>query len=109
LNDDHFSDIVVANRDSGTVDIFVNLGNGTFRDEIIIPIAEDSQLTFVAIVDVNNDKYLDIIILSATWSEIGILIGYGNGSFSEIDFYLTGNNSFPLSFAVDDLNILILS
>ena len=104
LNHDNFSDIVVANRDSGTIGIFINLGNGTFRDQITIPIAEGSQLTCVAVVDVNNDKHLDIVMLLAVASAIVILPGYGNGSFGDIDFFLTGNHSYPLSFAVDDLN-----
>ena len=58
----------------------------------------------VATADFNNDTRLDIIVANYGTNNIGILLGYSNGSFGTMNTYSTGTNSGPYSVAVDDFN-----
>ncbi|CAF4415009.1 unnamed protein product, partial [Adineta steineri] len=62
LNNDNFSDIIVTNNASNTVGIFMNLGNGTFANQIELNVGDYSSPDFVIVIDINNDKQLDIIV-----------------------------------------------
>ncbi len=45
--------------------------------------------------DLNNDSQLDIIVANSNVDNIGIFIGYGNGTFANHITYSTGDNSYP--------------
>ena len=104
FNNDNVSDVVVANSNTDNVGIFINLGNGTFQDQIKVSTENRSRPYPVAVGDVNNDDQLDIVVLMNSLNKIRILIGYGNGTFTYGDSYSTGNKSYPESIAVGDLN-----
>jgi hypothetical protein len=57
---------------------------------------------FVAVGDFNNDIQLDIVVVNNGDNNIGILLGHGNGSFSNQTTYSTGLN--PNFVAVGDFN-----
>jgi hypothetical protein len=104
LNNDNFTDIVAVDTNSINIGIFINLRNGTFGIREALPAKADSSPIVVAVTDVNNDTRLDIIIVMNGISEVGIFLGYGNGSFLQGDSYSTGEESYPESIAVGDLN-----
>jgi hypothetical protein len=52
----------------------------------------------------NNDHHLDIAVANTDANNIGILLGHGDGHFTDQFIYTTGNNSGPCSLAVGDLN-----
>jgi hypothetical protein len=58
----------------------------------------------VAVGHFNNDNQLDIAITNYGTSNMGILLGYGNRTFSDVITYSTGNNSYPMSLAIGDFN-----
>jgi len=104
FNHDNYSDIVVGNLGTNTVGIFLNLGNGTFADQIIYSTGDDSTPYFVTIDDINYDNALDIIAVLYDTSEIFILTGYGNGSFDDGTAYSLGSDCESEAGFVKDLN-----
>ena len=57
---------------------------------------------FLAIADFNHDIHLDIVVANYDSANIGILLGYGHGSFQNQTTYHTGSN--PYSVAVGDFD-----
>lgn len=104
LNNDHQSDIIMTIDDYGVIGVVLgeNDGSFTFSDWYLTP--KYSITTGITTADVNNDQNIDIIT-SHMWSGyIGIFIGYGNGSLSQVNEYSTGPESYPSSLVAVDLN-----
>jgi hypothetical protein len=62
----------------------------------------DSSPYSIAAGDFNNDSRLDIVVANYYSNNVGIFLGYGNGSFTNQTTYPT--DSFPSSVAVEDFN-----
>jgi hypothetical protein len=104
LNNDNKLDIVVANYGTNNVGILLGYGNGTFQIQIIFTTFINSHPYSIAIDDLNSDTYLDIIVACSDTNNVGVLLGYGNGTFTIPTMYFTGKNSLPLSVAIADLD-----
>ncbi|CAF4016179.1 unnamed protein product [Adineta steineri] len=104
LNNDGKLDIIVANHGTNNVGIFVGQGNGTYRIQVIISTGYQSQPYSVAVDDLNNDSYMDIVVTCSGLNTIEVLLGFGNGSFTIPYKYSTNNNSFPLSLVIGDFD-----
>jgi hypothetical protein len=104
FNKDNQLDIVVANYGTLNFAILFGHNNGSFRIETIYDMGYDSIPYSLATGDFNNDHYLDIAFVNSGTDNIGILLGYGNGSFYYLTTYSTGLRSDPSSIAIDDLN-----
>ena len=104
FNTDGRLDMVVANYWSGSIDIFLGNGDGTFSFQTTYSTGSGSYPYDVAIGDFNNDSRLDIVVANYGTNNIGIFLGYGNGTFSNQITYSTGSNSYPQSVAVGDFN-----
>ncbi|CAF4214709.1 unnamed protein product, partial [Rotaria sordida] len=63
-----------------------------------------SSLRCVVIGDLNNDTNLDIVLANYGTNNLGVLFGYGNGSFENQMMLNTGMNSHPISIALGDFN-----
>ena len=57
-----------------------------------------------AVGDFNSDNRLDIVVANVNGGNVGVFIGYGDGTFSDMIPYLTGSHSGPVSVAVSDFN-----
>ncbi|CAF4261269.1 unnamed protein product [Rotaria sp. Silwood2] len=104
LNNDQQLDIIVANYGTHNLGIFLGYGNGTLSDQTIYSTEWKSSPSSVAVGDFNNDKWLDIVVTNYHANNIGIFLGYGNGTFSNQIVYSTGGSSGPYSVAVSDFN-----
>ncbi|CAF4047001.1 unnamed protein product [Rotaria sp. Silwood2] len=104
LNNDGILDIVAANKGTGNIGIFLGKGNATFSNQTTFSTGTDSRPFSVATGDFNNDNRLDIAVANYWNSNVGILLGHGNGSFSRQMTYSTGTDSNPSSIAIGDLN-----
>lgn len=56
----------------------------------------------IAVDDFNNDSFIDMVIISSGSNDIGIVVGYGNDSFTKQATYSTDSSSS--SVAVGDFN-----
>ncbi|CAM4809506.1 unnamed protein product [Rotaria magnacalcarata] len=104
LNNDNKLDIVVANFDANNIGILLGYGDGTFSTQTTFLTGSSSSPNSVALGDFNNDHYLDIVIALFGYSYIGVVLGLGNGTFSEQVLYSTGSRATPSSVSIGDFN-----
>ena len=102
FNNDNSMDIGIANSGSHTIGILLGYGNLSFASEKLYSTGSYSSPYAVAMGDFNNDAQLDIVTANYGRDNIGIFLGYGNGSFSNQTTYLTG--SYPYFVAVHDFD-----
>ncbi|CAF0862020.1 unnamed protein product [Adineta ricciae] len=104
FNDDQNLDIAVANYGTDNVGIFFGYGNGSFEKQMSFSTNAQSHPYSLAVGDFNNDHYLDIAVANYGTNNIGLLFGYGNGTFSKQKTFSTGTNSGSFSIVTIDLN-----
>ena len=95
-NDDHL-DLVVAYSGTNTIAIFLGHGNISFSTPTIYTTGSSSSLYAVAVADFNGDRYADIVVANYGSNNIGVFLGYGNGSFGNYTTYPTDSNSYSLA------------
>ena len=104
FNDDNYLDITVVNTATDNVGIFFGYGNGTFTRMTIYSTGISSVPVAIAVSDMNRDNYLDLIIANWGTNNVLVLLGKGDGSFSEPKTYSVGYNARPQSVSIGDLN-----
>ncbi|CAF3960764.1 unnamed protein product [Rotaria sp. Silwood1] len=104
FNHDGQLDIIVANHGTDNVGIVLGHGNGTFTELITYSTGHDSNPSSIAIGDFDNDSYADIAVANAGTNNVGVLLGYGNGTFSIQTIYSMDDSSQPRSIVVGDFN-----
>ncbi|CAF3577317.1 unnamed protein product [Rotaria sp. Silwood1] len=104
FNNDNQSDIAVTNYGTDSIGILLGYGDGSFQMPIVYSTGYDSQPYSLAVGDFNSDDRLDIAVANYGIGNIGILLGYGNGSFANQQTYFTVLDSNPISIAVGYIN-----
>ena len=104
VNNDNVTDLLVVNYGTNSVGIHLGYGNGSFHDQKNYFTEYDSLPHSLALGDFNNDNHLDIAVANYGTNNIGILLGYGNGTFGSQTIYTTLSNSHPSSLALGDFN-----
>ncbi|CAF3234253.1 unnamed protein product, partial [Rotaria sp. Silwood2] len=104
LNHDNHMDIVVANYDTDSVGILLGFSNGTFSSQTTFPTGSGSGPTSVTVSDLNHDNHMDIVVANYDTDSVGILLGFGNGTFARQTTFPTGSGSSPISVAIADFN-----
>ncbi|CAF3652269.1 unnamed protein product [Rotaria sp. Silwood1] len=97
-------DIVVTNIGTNDIGIFYGYGNGSFAKMISHRTYDDYFAEVVRIADFNNDNQADIVVVNSHAHSIGILLGYGNGSFAKQVNYSTTYATRPMWVALGDFN-----
>ncbi|CAF4471177.1 unnamed protein product [Rotaria socialis] len=104
FDNDSQLDIVVANHGANTVTVFLGYVKGNFTSQISYSTGVQSWPSCVIVGDFNRDNQLDIAISNFNINNVGILLGYGNGSFSNVTTYSTGDGSAPHFIGAGDFN-----
>ena len=104
VNNDNILDIVVANAGSSTLGVLLGYGNGIFAPVMTFSTGNNSSPYGAAPGDFNNDTYMDIVVANYHSNSIGVLLGYGNGTFATVVIYSMEDDSRPQSVAVSDFN-----
>ena len=104
FNNDTALDIAVANYGTNNIGILLGYDNGTFATQITFSTGYDSLPMSLVVIDFNNDNHLDIAVANYGTNNVGILLGYGNGTFATQMTFTTGINSQPISIAAGDFN-----
>ena len=102
FNNDDYMDIIVANPGTHNIGIFLGYGNISFSTATTFSTGTYSSPCSLAVGDFNGDTYLDVVVANCNSSNIGIFLGYGNGSFGNQTMYPT--DSYPYSVAVGDFD-----
>ena len=58
----------------------------------------------LSLADFNKDNLLDIVVANTGRDNVGVLLGYGNGTFAPQTTYSTGSGSLPYYVIVADCN-----
>ncbi|CAF1065961.1 unnamed protein product [Rotaria sordida] len=104
INNDTNLDLVVANSGTGTLGIFLGYGNGSFQEQITYPSTKNAGVRGLILSDLDEDHQLDIVVANSNDETLGILYGYGNGSFTSVVTYFTGSPSSPRWITINDFN-----
>jgi hypothetical protein len=104
FNDDHYLDVVVANYDADNIGIFLGYGNGTLANQIVYSTDPGIGPWSVAVGDFNNDNQLDIVVVTYDSGDVGIYLGYGNGTFASPMIFYTESVAQPNFVCVGYLN-----
>lgn len=101
INNDGTLDLVIAGINGYLV--LLGNGDGTFQTATVRALPSVSRRA-LALADVNNDGKSDLILTNpgSSISEIGILLGNGDGTFQSPLTYIVG--SFPTGVVVRDFN-----
>jgi predicted nucleotidyltransferase len=74
LNADGYLDIIVSNYGSNDVLVFYGFNNGTFLEPKSYTLGYNSRPQSVAIGDINNDNFLDIVVANSGTDYVEILL-----------------------------------
>jgi hypothetical protein len=111
FNRDGKLDLAVANNGSDTVFVLLGKGDGTFeaarpyrtdvarRDPNVSPWWGAYS---VIVADLNGDGNLDLAVTNFSGSNVGVLLGKGDGTFSAPKTYHVGEG--PFTIAISDFN-----
>jgi hypothetical protein len=81
FNGDGKPDLVLANYRSGSVQLFLNRGNGIFRAAVSFPLPKGSNPQDLAVADFNRDGHPDVAAVTQDEDRIDVLLGNGKGGF----------------------------
>jgi hypothetical protein len=100
-------DIITANHGQHTLALLYNRGNGTFEDYKEIDLGPNRMPFEVAVVDVNDDGYLDLVTANLGsdndfTNTISVLFNKGNNDYTEPTDYIVGKG--PSAVAVKDFD-----
>ncbi|CAF1037572.1 unnamed protein product [Rotaria sordida] len=102
FNNDSWLDIVTANLNGNNVSVLLGYSNHAFINQLRLITGNGSRPKSLAVGDLNKDGEMDIVVANSGINNVGIFLGYGNGSFAIQRTYST--DSSPWSVVVDDFN-----
>ena len=103
FNNDNQLDLVTANSGTNNIGLFLSNGDGTFRNHETISTRYGSHPYCVVVGHFNNDIMLDIAVANHGTNNIGVFLGYGNGTFVSQITYSIGTSS-PYFIGIGDFN-----
>jgi len=104
LNHDGNADLAVTSGGDNTVIILMGHGDGTFTQASGSPISVGSFPEAVRTGDFNSDGILDLAVANAKDNTVSILLGNGDGTFTQASGSPVSVGAFPFFVAVADFN-----
>ena len=104
LNNDNRLDVITTDYNRDNVAVFLGSGDGSLSLITTYSTGFGSKPTSIALGDLNDDNYLDMVVAHRGTDSIGVLLGYGNGSFAAQMTYPLRQGSSPFSITLADLN-----
>ncbi len=104
FNGDGKQDLAVLSAaGTGSVNIYLGNGNGTFQAARNYPVAASTSASrLLAVGDFNRDGIQDLVATNSGLNNVAVILGNGDGSFQAPSYYAVGNA--PWNVVVGDLN-----
>jgi hypothetical protein len=96
FNGDGIPDLIVTNRGSNNVSVFLGKGDGTFAGPTNS--ASGSEPSSIAVADFNSDGKLDVALANNGDNTISVLFGNGDGTFQAPVNYTVGSGPISIAF-----------
>src|ERR1700691_3448508 len=94
---------VLSGAGTGSVNIYLGNGNGTFQAAKNYPVAASTSASrLLAVGDFNRDGIQDLVATNDGLNNVSVLLGVGDGSFQAPVYYPVENS--PWNVVVGDLN-----
>lgn len=104
FNNDSHLDVALASQSDNYVFILLGYGNGSFANKTDYYAGPNRSPSSLAIGDMNNDSYQDIVYNNIMKRTVGILLGNGDGTFRpQIESFVGGYYN-PAFIAIGDFN-----
>ena len=81
---------IVISTGYGQVVIYLGQGNSTFIMMATYVTGYGYSAFSISLGNFNGDNHLDIVVANTFKDNIGVLLGYGNGTFAPQTTYFTG-------------------
>lgn len=107
FNGDGNQDFIVTNFTDNTFSLFLGNGDGTFKQATASPFAMPSGVAGpIAMVegDFNGDGKADLAIVNQTSNDVTILLGNGDGTFTQATNSPIAVGKTPVAIATGDVN-----
>ena len=104
FNHDGQLDLALVDTFVGCVSIFIGNGDGTFQTFVVLSTGTGSDPKEISVADCNGDNCFDVAVINHYTNNVGVFLGYCNGSFSAQTTFYTDRYSSPGSLAVSDFN-----
>jgi hypothetical protein len=101
FNNDSRLDIAVTNYGGDNVGISLGYGNGLFANQTTYLTGPSSSPYSLAVSDFNNDTILYIFVAYYGNNELGVFLGHGDGTFSNVIL-------FPMKYGSRIHSLLLL-
>ncbi|CAF0751207.1 unnamed protein product [Adineta steineri] len=94
FNHDNYSDIAVINTENSNVCVFLGNVNETFSSQLMFSTGYRSEPKSLTVSDFNSDGHIDIAVTNNRALNVGIFLGFGNGTFEaqKRSFTFIGSN-----------------
>lgn len=106
FNGDGHTDLLVTGND-GTAQLFLGIGDGTFRPALSVPIGTASAGA-ITVSDFNGDGNPDFAVADALSGKVNVMLGNGDGTFQAPVTYLvtvgSPNSGISRAIVAGDLN-----
>ena len=100
LNGDGAPDLIVANAQTGNVDVLLSDGKGAFQAPVHYKIG--GSPTALVLGDFTGHGKIDIAVANQSGNSVSVLLGKGDGTFQAAVTYTVGAG--PVALAVGDFN-----
>ncbi|MBF0160471.1 MAG: VCBS repeat-containing protein, partial [Magnetococcales bacterium] len=97
VDGDGWSDLLVANKTSGTASVLRNKGDGTFATKVDYTTGSGSYSISAA--DVNGDGWVDMIVANQDANNVSVLLNNGQGTFIGKVNYAVGTRPYSVNMA----------
>ena len=104
FNNDNYQDIAVINQNNRNVGVFLGHNNGTFEKQITSATDSGINPVCMAVGDFNSDNLLDVVVSYNAGFSVGIMFGYGNGSYGNFMRLNIEGEQIVYAIVVNDLN-----
>ncbi len=106
FDQDGNADIAVGDNAGQFITVYLGNGNGTFTQEIQASFTNTAAVRTIGSADVNSDGKPDLILVHSSGNYLTVLLGLGNGTFSQPYEFNVGNvvRREPSALVVSDFN-----